>query len=101
MDVHMFVENGTLKLAPLNFSVAGGSLKTQIQMDGRQQSTATHADIVAKGLHLDKLMPTEKMSAVSAGTLGGRAKLEMTGNSVSQMLGSATGKAAVIMVGGT
>jgi len=41
------------------------------------------------------------MSAVSAGTLGGRAKLEMTGNSVSQMLGSANGKAAVIMVGGT
>jgi uncharacterized protein involved in outer membrane biogenesis len=101
MDVHMLVENGTLKLAPLNFSVAGGSLETQIQMDGRQQRIATHADIVAKGLHLDKLMPTEKMSAMSAGNLGGRAKLEMTGNSVSQMLGSANGKAAVIMVGGT
>lgn len=101
MDVHMLVEDGTLKLAPLNFSVAGGSLETQIQMDGRKERIATHADIVAKGLHLDKLMPTEKMSAMSAGNLGGRAKLEMTGNSVSQMLGSANGKAAVIMVGGT
>ncbi len=101
MDVHMLVENGTLKLAPLNFSVAGGSLETQIQMDARQQGIATHADIVAKGLHLDKLMPTEKMRAVSSGTMGGRAKLEMTGNSISQMLGSANGKAAVIMVGGT
>ncbi len=101
MDVHMLVDNGTLKLAPLNFSVAGGSLETQIQMDGRQQRIVTHANIAAKGLHLNKLMPTEKMNAVTAGILGGRAKLEMTGNSVSEMLGSANGKAALIMDGGT
>jgi len=101
MEAHMFVNNGTLKLTPLNFSVAGGRLETQIEMDGRQQRIVTHADIVAKGLHLDKLMPTAKMSAVSAGTMGGRAKLVMTGNSVAQMLGSANGKAALIMDGGT
>ncbi|MEO7953390.1 MAG: AsmA family protein [Polaromonas sp.] len=101
MDVHMLVDNGTLKLAPLNFSVAGGSLETQIQMDGREQRIATHAEILAKGLHLDKLMPMEKMRAVSSGTMGGRAKLVMTGNSVSQMLGSANGEAALIMTGGT
>ena len=101
MDVHMLVNNGILKLTPLNFSVAGGSLETYIQMDARQQRIATHADIATKGLRLDKLMPTEKLSAVSAGTLGGRAKLDMTGNSVDQMLGSANGKAAVIMDGGT
>jgi len=101
MDVHMLVDNGTLKLAPLNFSVAGGSLETQIRMDARQQRVVTHADIAAKGLHLDKLMPTEQLRAVTAGTLGGRAKLEMNGNSVAQMLGSANGKAALIMDGGT
>jgi len=101
MDVHMLVDNGMLKLAPLNLSFAGGRLETQIQMDGRQQRIVTHADIAAKGLHLDKLMPTEAMSAVTAGTLGGRAKLVMTGNSVSQMLGSANGEAAVIMDGGS
>ncbi len=101
MEAHMFVDNGALKLAPLNFSVAGGSLEMQIRMDGRQQRIATHADIVAKGLHLDKLMPTEKMGAVSAGTLGGRAQLDMNGNAISQMLGSANGEAALIMDGGT
>ena len=101
MDVHMLVDDGTLKLAPLNFSVAGGTLETRIEMDGRQQRIATHADIVAKGLHLDKLMPTEKLRDVSTGTMGGRAKLDMKGNSVSQMLGSANGEAALIMVGGS
>lgn len=101
MDVHLFVEDGRLKLTPLNFSVAGGTLETQIQMDGRQQRIATHAEIAAKGFHLDKLVPTEKMSAASAGTMGGRAKLDMSGNSISQMLGSANGDMALIMDGGT
>jgi len=101
MDAHLLVTDGTLKLAPLNFSVAGGSLETQILMDGRGPRIATHAEIAAKGLHLDKLMPTAKLSAVSAGTMGGRAKLAMNGNSVSLMLGSANGKAALIMDGGS
>jgi hypothetical protein len=70
-------------------------------MDGRQQRIATHAEIAAKGFHLDKLVPTEKMSAASAGTMGGRAKLDMSGNSISQMLGSANGDMALIMDGGT
>ena len=60
MDVHMLVENGTLKLSLLNFSVVGGSLESHIQMDGRQQRIVTHAGIVAKGLHLDKLICLRK-----------------------------------------
>lgn len=101
MDVHMQLDNGVVKLVPLNFSVAGGTLESQIRMDGRQERITTHADLAAKGLHLDQLMPTEKMRAVSAGAIGGRAKLDMEGNSVAQMLGSANGEAALIMDGGS
>lgn len=100
MQAHILIKDGTLKLVPLNFSIAGGNLEMQINVDGRQDRIATHADILAKGLHLDQLMPTEKLSEVTSGAMGGRAKLDMSGNSVAQMLGSANGKAALIMEGG-
>ena len=50
---------------------------------------STHAEIAAKGLHIDQLMPVGKMRQVTTGTMGGRAKLAMKGTSVAQMLGSA------------
>jgi AsmA family protein len=101
METHLIVKNGTLKLAPLNFGVAGGSLVTQIEMDGRKPRIVTHADITAKGLHLDQLLPKSKLTAASVGTLGGRAKLDGSGNSMAQMLGTANGDAALIMDGGS
>lgn len=101
MTAHIIVKDGTLKLAPLNFDVAGGNLVTEITMDGRKSHIVTHADITAKGLYLIQLFPASKMNAFSAGTMGGRAKLDASGDSISQMMGTANGEAALIMDGGT
>jgi uncharacterized protein involved in outer membrane biogenesis len=101
MDAHLTVKDGALKLDPLNFGIAGGELVTVITMDGRKSHLVTHADITAKGLYLVQLFPTSKLNAYSMGTLGGRAKLDATGDSISQMMGSANGEAALIMDGGT
>lgn len=101
MDAHLTVKGGTLKLAPLNFEIAGGNLVTEITMNGRESHMVTHADITAKGLNLDQLFPGSKLNVDSAGTLGGRATLDASGDSVSQMMGSANGDAALIMDGGT
>ena len=101
MDAHLIVKDGTLKLAPLNFGIAGGNLVTQIAMDGRESHIVTHADIAAKGLHLNQLVPGSELNAASAGTMGGRAKLDATGNSMAQMLATANGEAALIMDGGS
>jgi len=99
MDAHLVIKDGTLKLAPLDFKTAGGHLVTAITMDGRGLHIATHADITAKRLHLDQLLPTSKLPA-SQGIIGGRAKLDATGDSISQMMGTANGEAALIMDGG-
>jgi uncharacterized protein involved in outer membrane biogenesis len=101
MTAHILVKDGTLKLAPLNFEVAGGNLVTEITMDGRKSHIVTHADITAKGLHLDQLFPPSKINNSSAGTMGGRITLDANGDSVAQMLGTANGEAALIMDGGT
>jgi len=101
MDAHLIIKDGTLKLAPLNFETAGGHLVTEITMDGRGSHIVTHADITAKGLHLDQLLLTSKLTASNQGIIGGRAKLDATGDSISQMMGTANGEAALIMDGGS
>jgi uncharacterized protein involved in outer membrane biogenesis len=70
-------------------------------MDGSKSHIVTHADITAKGLHLDQLLPTSKLTASNPGMIGGRAKLDATGDSISQMMGTATGEAALILDGGS
>jgi uncharacterized protein involved in outer membrane biogenesis len=100
MDAHLIIKDGTLKLAPLDFETAGGHLVTAITMDGRGSHIVTHADITAKGLHLAQLLPTSKLTASSQGIIGGRTKLDATGDSMSQMMGTANGEAALIMDGG-
>lgn len=102
METHLKLKDGVLKLDPLNFGVAGGNLVSEIDMNARQPTIKTSADISVKRLHLGKLFPSIKESnRVNAGLIGGRAKFETTGNSIAAMLGNANGRAAFIMEGGT
>jgi uncharacterized protein involved in outer membrane biogenesis len=101
MSAHLIVSKGIVKLTPLDFGFAGGNLVSQIEMDGRQARIVTRADVTAKGLHLDQMFPASKLAAADTGTMGGRAKLDGSGNSIAQMLGSANGEAALIMDGGS
>jgi uncharacterized protein involved in outer membrane biogenesis len=100
MVAHLIIKDGMLKLAPLDFETVGGHLITEITMDGRGPHIVTHADITAKGLHLAQLLPTSKLTASNQGIIGGRTKLDATGDSISQMMGTADGEAALIMDGG-
>jgi AsmA family protein len=101
MSVHLLVNNGVLTLAPLDFRMAGGHLVSQIEMDGRQPRIVTRADITATGLRLGKLFPSSALAAADTGLINGRARLHGSGNSVSQMMATADGEAALMMDSGT
>jgi AsmA family protein len=101
MSAHLVVSGGVVKLMPLDFGVAGGSFVSVIEMDARQAPMATSAQVTVRGLHLARMFPTSKLGAGDTGTIGGRARLRGSGNSVAQMLGSATGNAALVMENGS
>jgi len=101
MNAHLIISDGVLKLAPLDFGAAGGNLVSYIEMDARQPAIVTHADITAKGLHLNQIFPNSTLTGGDSGTMGGRAQLAGSGNSVALMLASANGEAALIMDGGS
>jgi uncharacterized protein involved in outer membrane biogenesis len=101
LTANLKLKDGVLTLEPLNFGIAGGNLVSQIQMDARQEVIKTKADVTVKQLHLEKLFPDFKLSKANAGIITGRAKLDMSGNSVARMLGLADGEVALLMDGGS
>jgi len=97
MDAHLLMENGLVRLEPLNFGVAGGDIRSNIRLDAREKTIRTRADISARGLNLPKLLPTLELARDAIGKVGGDVKITGSGNSIARMLGSADGSASIGM----
>ena len=97
MDAHLLMDNGLVRLEPLNFGVAGGDIRSTIRMDAREATIRIRADIGARGLDLPKLLPEVKLAQDAIGKIGGHVQLAGNGNSIARMLGSANGNAALGM----
>jgi uncharacterized protein involved in outer membrane biogenesis len=94
------MREGVLTLDPLSFGVAGGTLAGKIRLDGKQQPIEARADIKARQLQLGRLLPPLGPVQVSRGHASGDFELAARGGSVAAMLGSANGKAALVVDGG-
>lgn len=97
MQARLLLEDGLLKLDPLDFGVADGDIRSTVVMDARAPTLRTRADIRAQRLTLAKLMPGVKLGQDAIGKIGGRIALTGNGNSIAKMLGSSDGSVAVGM----
>ena len=97
MDAHLLLENGVLRLDPLDFGVADGDIRSTIRMDARESAIRTRADIAARNLDLGKLLPDLKLGKTAIGKVGGKIAIDGTGNSIAGILGSADGDARMDM----
>ncbi|HWI24022.1 MAG TPA: AsmA family protein [Lysobacter sp.] len=97
MDAHLLLDAGLLRMEPLNFGVAGGDVRSTIRMDARESPIRTRADIAARGLNLQRLLPQVEAAKDAIGRVGGDVRIAGTGNSIARMLGSADGDAAIGM----
>ena len=95
MDAHLKLEHGVLSLDPLNFGVAGGSIRSEIRMDARAATILTRANINAGGLNLAKLLPTLALAENAVGKVGGKIAISGTGNSIAKMLATSDGDIAL------
>ena len=95
MDAHLLLENGLLQLKPLNFGVADGDIRSTIRMDARGDSIRTRADIHARGLNLEKILPTVELAKGAIGKVSGDIALDGRGNSIARMLGTSDGEVAL------
>ena len=99
------LHDGVLSLLPLDFVIAGGSMRSNITLDGSGESgkniIKTSINVTARHLHLKQLFPTFKLLQASIGEINGDASLSSVGNSVSSLLGSANGELKLLINQGT
>ena len=97
MDAHLKLEDGLLRLDPLNFGVAGGDIRSVIRMDAREATIRTRAQIAARGLNLRQLLPDAKLANDAIGKVGGTVAVAGSGNSIAKMLATSDGDIAIGM----
>lgn len=101
LDTHVLLNDGVLSLAPLNFNIAGGTLRAQIRLDGSgklvQNGIAATLTASARHLHIKQLFPRLHALQASVGEINGDASLSATGNSVASLLGSSNGEARALL----
>lgn len=100
LDTRLVMRDSVLDLTPLNFGVAGGTLASNIVLDGHSNPIRAAARVSARNLRLEKMFPTVKLANSSVGRLDADFDLRGQGNSVSRMLGTTDGKAALVVDGG-
>lgn len=97
MDAHLLLDDGLLRLEPLNFGVAGGDIHSTVRMDARRPQITTTLDTRLRAVQLGKLFPDAKLADQAAGSISGTIRLSGAGNSVAAMLGSSNGDVAIGM----
>ena len=93
------VENGALSLQPLSFGVGSGAIVLNLKLDGQQDLVHAVADIDFRKVDLSRIMRSTGVFK-GAGTIGGSAKIDSSGNSLAQMLGRGDGEMKLFMSGG-
>lgn len=96
-SVHVKLQAGVLQLDPVSLGVAGGTVAGRIHIDANVTPAAFNTKLDVRGLRLNQLFPAVETTKSSLGKISGQFDLKGRGNSVAQMLGSASGDVAVLM----
>lgn len=97
LQTHLVLDDGLLRLEPLRFGVAGGSLNAQVRLDGGKAPMQSKVQLQARGFKLKQLFPSFAPMQTSFGELNGDAALSGTGNSVASILGGANGDMKLVI----
>jgi hypothetical protein len=97
MSTHVRLKDGVLKLDPLNFGIAGGTLAGRIRIDGKSNPAVAEAHLDARSIEVNELFPRLSATRASFGKFHGDIDLKGRGNSVAQMLGTSSGIVALLM----
>jgi uncharacterized protein involved in outer membrane biogenesis len=98
------LKNGVLNLKPLSFGLAGGSISSNVTIEGKKEPPVATMDVNFNKLSLTSFFaPLAKRYGkenVSAGLLGGKAEIRGTGKSLREILATADGDIGIGMEGG-
>lgn len=100
LKARLTLKDGVAQLAPINFGVAGGHMRSMVRLDAREPRIQASVETAFQRLHINRLVPRAEILESALGTIDGNARLAGSGNSVADMLGSADGRVALVSAGG-
>lgn len=101
LEARFLLKDGILNLNPLNFGVAGGTFRSNINLDASEGPIRARMLVEARHLRLSRLFPTFQLMKTSLGEVNGAAALTGRGNSVAALLGSSNGEIRMLINQGT
>jgi uncharacterized protein involved in outer membrane biogenesis len=101
LETHVIMKDGVLSFQPLNFGVAGGTLKSNIFLDGSTTPLKGRFSTAARHLKLKQLFPTVTTMQSALGEVNGDLALSATGNSPAALAASSNGEIKALVNDGT
>jgi uncharacterized protein involved in outer membrane biogenesis len=105
LSSHIKMKNGVLSLDPLEFGLAGGTVRSTIRLDGSGRSGKNAiqalADVTARKIVIKQLFPQVEQMQGTVGQINADAKLSATGNSVATLLAKSDGELKALVSEGT
>ncbi|CAB3756289.1 cell envelope biogenesis protein AsmA [Burkholderia puraquae] len=101
LSTHVIMHDGVLTLDPLNFGVAGGTLASNIHLDGSGVPLKGRFSLQARHLKLKQLFPTFTVMQTALGEVNGDAALSATGNSPAALAATSNGEVKTLVTDGT
>jgi AsmA family protein len=98
---HVIMKDGVLSFEPLKFGVAGGTMATNIHLDGSATPLKGRVSAQARHLKLKQLFPTVKTMQSALGEINGDAALSATGNSPAALAATSNGEVKALITEGT
>jgi uncharacterized protein involved in outer membrane biogenesis len=97
LSTHLVLKDAVLALDPLKFGVAGGTVGSNMRLDGSRTPLRGGFNLGARHLKLKELFPTFAPMQTSFGELNGYASLTAVGNSPAELLGSMNGEVKLLI----
>lgn len=100
LDIGFNLQKGVLRLDPLNFGIASGTISGSLVLDGRNDVPQVQSDLLIKRLSLKQFFTDPKFESLSAGHFGGQLKVKGNGRSLAEVLATGDGRITLMMTGG-
>lgn len=100
IDANLTIQNGDIKLQPLDFGVGTGTIHSLIDLNGQVNPIQAKADIDFRHVDFQRLMQSTNGVLKGLGVIGGRWIIDGTGNSMAQILAHSNGDLKLFMGSG-
>ncbi len=94
LTAHLRLDHGELKIDPLDFAAASGSVNSSLTLNARNDPPSARAAVKLSSIQIESLFPRAK------GTLAGSAELAGQGESFEAILGNSGGDAQFVILDG-